>query len=78
VRLLFSTDARVRAIHACCAFCHHSMDDGVMGGVSSSTLVYDKEEQCLNFMGEVSLDRNGGFARYILNVDHIQGDYLMC
>ncbi|KAG5176875.1 complex I intermediate-associated protein 30-domain-containing protein [Tribonema minus] len=38
------------------------MDDGVMGGVSSSTLVYDDTEKCMTFTGHVSLERNGGFA----------------
>lgn len=36
------------------------INDGVMGGVSSGRLVFDKDR--LVFSGELSLDNNGGFA----------------
>ncbi|MEW5313547.1 MAG: hypothetical protein WDW38_005107 [Sanguina aurantia] len=38
------------------------LDDSIMGGVSTSTLVYDGAEQAVAFMGNVSTDRNGGFG----------------
>jgi NADH dehydrogenase [ubiquinone] 1 alpha subcomplex assembly factor 1 len=39
----------------------HAIDDRVMGGVSRSRLRHDPAGHAV-FEGEVSLDRNGGFA----------------
>lgn len=40
----------------------YSVDDNVMGGISSSTARVDPNSQKLTFSGNVSLDNNGGFA----------------
>ncbi len=40
----------------------YTVNDNVMGGISSSTVVVDTNQQNLSFSGEVSLDNNGGFA----------------
>ncbi|KAL6756827.1 complex I intermediate-associated protein 30-domain-containing protein [Haematococcus lacustris] len=39
-----------------------ALDDVVMGGVSSSQVTYDAQQQALLFAGHVSSARNGGFA----------------
>ncbi|KAJ9520895.1 hypothetical protein QJQ45_014109 [Haematococcus lacustris] len=39
-----------------------ALDDVVMGGVSSSQVTYDAQQQALVFAGHVSSARNGGFA----------------
>ena len=40
----------------------YTVDDNVMGGVSSSSVRIDSDSQILTFSGNVSLDNNGGFA----------------
>ncbi len=38
------------------------VNDGVMGGLSQSKIVWNEKENTLGFSGEVSLENNGGFA----------------
>lgn len=40
----------------------HTVNDDVMGGVSSSSVSIDPERQRLTFSGHLSLENNGGFA----------------
>ena len=40
----------------------YTVNDSVMGGISSSTVRIDLNSQKLTFSGNVSLDNNGGFA----------------
>ena len=40
----------------------HTVDDNVMGGISSSSVRIDPGSQKLTFSGNVSLENNGGFA----------------
>jgi hypothetical protein len=48
----------------------HLITDGVMGGVSSGTLVTGQREgrNCLHLQGEVSLENNGGFIQAALQL----------
>ena len=38
------------------------VNDGVMGGMSSSQVIWNEENGTLSFSGNVSLENNGGFA----------------
>jgi len=40
----------------------YSVNDNVMGGISTSTVDVDEEEQQLTFSGMLSLENNGGFV----------------
>lgn len=40
----------------------YTVNDNVMGGISTSSVTLDKEQQNLKFSGNVSLENNGGFA----------------
>ena len=40
----------------------YTVDDNVMGGISSSSVRVDPDSQKLTFSGNVSLENNGGFA----------------
>ncbi len=52
--LLFTFDDRSPA--------WHTVNDDVMGGISSSTVSTDADAQRLVFSGDLSLENNGGFA----------------